>query len=173
MDSAMERGQQWLTTLLQLAGIPADVKAEADNSPSGHKQGEEPVDSYWLTIDQTNLSDEQIKTLTGDRGTVLDGIQYLANASLNLNRSQPTGFYIIELNGYRAKRQAELQAIALEAAEQVRSSGEEVEIKSLSSAERRQIHTILQEYPELETFSRGKEPHRHLVVRRLMQGDPS
>lgn len=173
MDSAMERGQQWLTTLLQLAGVPAEVKAEADNSPSGHKQGEEPVDSYWLTIDQTNLSDEQIKTLTGDRGTVLDGIQYLANASLNLNHSQPTGFYIIELNGYRAKRQAELQAIALEAAEQVRSSGEEVEIKSLSSAERRQIHTILQEYSELETFSRGKEPHRHLVVRRLMQDNPS
>lgn len=170
-DSAMERGQQWLITLLQLAGISADVKAEVENNPSGHKPGEEPVDSYWLTIDQTNLSNEKIETLTGSQGSVLDGIQYLANASLNLNQNEPTGFYIIELNGYRAKRQAELKAIAIEAAEQVRASAEEVEIKSLSSAERRQIHTILQEYPELETFSRGKEPHRHLVVRRLGEGE--
>ncbi len=170
-DSAMERGQQWLKTLLQLAGIPAEVKAEVESNPSGHKVGEEPVNSYWLTIDQTKLSNEQIETLTGSQGSVLDGIQYLANASLNLNQTEPAGFYIIELNGYRAKRQAELKAIATEAAEQVRASAEEVEIKSLSSAERRQIHTILQEYPELETFSRGKEPHRHLVVRRLGEGE--
>jgi len=172
-DSAMERGQQWLTTLLQLAGIPAKVKAEVESNTGGHKVGEEPVDSYWLKIDETNLSPKQIETLTGDRGTVLDGIQYLANATLNLNQTEPHGFYIVELNGYRAKRQAELEAIALEAAEQVRASAEEVEIKSLSSAERRQIHTILQEYPELETFSRGKEPHRHLVVRRKSESDAS
>ena len=172
MDSAMERGQQWLTTLLQLAGIPAKVEAEVENnSASGHKPGETPVDSYWLKIDETNLSNEQIATLTGDRGTVLDGIQYLANATLNINQAEPHGFYIIELNGYRAKRQAELQAIANEAAEKVRETAQEIEIKSLSSAERRQIHTILQEYPELETFSRGKEPHRHLVVRLLQESD--
>lgn len=171
-DSAMERGQQWLKTLLQLSEIPADVKAEVETNPSGHKPGEESVDSYWLTIDQTNLSSKQIETLIGDRGAVLDGIQYLANASLNLNQTEPVGFYIIELNGYRAKRQAELKELAIDAKEQVLATAQEVEIKSLSSAERRQIHTILQEYPELETFSRGKEPHRHLVVRRLMQDNP-
>ncbi len=170
-DSAMERGQQWLKTLLQLAGIPADVKAEVESNSSARKPGEEPVDSYWLTIDETNLSAEQIETLIGSHGEVIDGIQYLANASLNLSQNEPLGFYIIELNGYRAKRQAELKIIALEAAEQVLASAEELEIKSLSSAERRQIHTILQDYPELETFSRGKEPHRHLVVRRLTEGD--
>ncbi len=168
-DSAMEQGQQWLKTLLQLSGIPADVKADVERNSSAHKPGEESVDSYWLTIDQTNLSREQIETLTGSQGAVLDGIQYLANASLNLNHTEPVGFYIIELNGYRAKRQAELKQLAVEAKEQVQTSEQEVEIKSLSSAERRQIHTILQEYPELETFSRGKEPHRHLVVRRRTQ----
>lgn len=171
MDSAV-KGQQWLTTLLQLAGIPADVKAEVESNPGGHKPGETPVDSYWLTIDEKSLSAEQVATFTGSQGEVLDGIQYLANATLNLNQTEPQGFYIVELNGYRAKRQIELNAIALSAAEQVRATEEEVEIKSLSSAERRQIHTILQEYPELETFSRGKEPHRHLVVRRLAADNP-
>lgn len=171
-DSAMEQGQQWLKTLLQLSGIPADVKADVERNTSDRKPGEEAVDSYWLTIDDTNLSAEQIQTLIGSQGAVLDGVQYLANATLNLNHAEPVGFYIIELNGYRAKRQAELEELALNAKEQVQAMAEEVEIKSLSSAERRQIHTILQEYPELETFSRGKEPHRHLVVRLRAQDNP-
>lgn len=161
-DSAKQRGQQWLESLLQLAGVGALVKATQEDSAS--KSSGEQV--YWLTIDETNLSAKQIENLIGDRGAVLDGMQYLANATLNLNQDQQA-FYTIELNGYRAKRQIELQEIAQEAAEKVLSSGEEEEIKSLSSAERRQIHTILQDYQELETFSKGKEPHRHLVVRRL------
>lgn len=162
-DSAKQRGQQWLESLLQLAGVGALVKATQEESASKSEDGQV---NYWLTIDETNLSAEQIENLIGDRGAVLDGMQYLANATLNLNQDQQA-FYTIELNDYRAKRQIELQQVAQSAAEKVLSSGEEVEIKSLSSAERRQIHTILQDYQELETFSKGKEPHRHLVVRRL------
>lgn len=164
-DSAKQRGQQWLESLLQLAGVGALVKATQEDD-SASKPEDEQVKNYWLTIDETNLTAEQIENLIGDRGAVLDGMQYLANAALNLSQEQQA-FYTIELNGYRAKRQTELQEIALEAAEKVLASGEEIEIKSLSSAERRQIHTILQDYEELETFSKGKEPHRHLVVRRL------
>ena len=51
-------------------------------------------------------------------------------------------------------------------AQQVRQTGEEVEMKSLSSAERRQIHTFLKDAEDLETESRGQEPDRRLVVRR-------
>lgn len=163
-DSVKQRGQQWLESLLQLAGVSAPVKATEERSAS--KSEDEQVKNYWLTIDAANLSAEQITSLIGDRGAVLDGMQYLANATLNLSQEQQA-FYTIELNGYRAKRLAELQEIAQSAAQKVLASGEEVEIASLSSAERRQIHTILQDYADLETFSKGKEPHRHLVVRRL------
>jgi len=125
-------------------------------------------DSYWLTINEINLTSEQIQLLIGPEGTVLDAIQYLANASLNLSKTQDQqASYTVELNGYRVRRQAEIQALAENAAEQVRASGKEIEIKSLSSAERRQVHTFLKECTDLETFSRGKEPHRHLVVRLL------
>ena len=40
-----------------------------------------------------------------------------------------------------------------------------MEITALSSAERRQIHTLLKEATDLETESQGEEPHRRLVVR--------
>ncbi len=52
-----------------------------------------------------------------------------------------------------------------EVIDRVRTTGREVEVKSLSSAERRQVHTLLKGFEDLESFSQGKEPHRHLVVR--------
>jgi spoIIIJ-associated protein len=164
-DSQMQRGQQWLQTLLQLAGLSVDVKGELEKTASLQGDSQEP-DSFWLTIDETNLTPEQIQILIGADGSVLDAIQYLANSILNLNQSpEQQGSYTVELNGYRVARQAEIRAMAEAAAQQVRASGQEVEIKSLSSAERRQVHTFLKEFSDLETFSRGKEPHRHLVVR--------
>ncbi len=167
IDSRMQRGQQWLGTLLKLTEVSANVKPELETTPGEDSELQQP-DSYWLTIDETKLTPEQIQILIGSEGTVLDAIQYLANAILNLGQTQDQqASYTVELNGYRVRRQAELRAIAENAAVQVRSSGQEVEIKSLSSAERRQVHTFLKDLTDLETFSRGKEPHRHLVVRQV------
>lgn len=164
-NNPLQRGQQWLKTLLELTGVSTEIQGNLETAQSQDDDSQEP-DNYWLTIDQTNLSSEQIRTLIGADGSVLDAIQYLANSVLNINQPQEgQASYTIELNGYRVKRQAEISALAEAAAQEVRSSGVEVEIKSLSSAERRQIHTFLKEFGDLETFSRGKEPHRHLVVR--------
>jgi spoIIIJ-associated protein len=165
INSPMQRGQQWLKTLLELTGIPAEIQGNLETAPSQDDDSQE-QDNYWLTIDQTNLTPEQIQLLIGADGSVLDAMQYLANSVLNLSQpEQEQASYTIELNGYRVKRQAEISALAEAAAQEVRSFGKEVEIKSLSSAERKQIHTFFQEFGDLETFSRGKEPHRHLVVR--------
>jgi spoIIIJ-associated protein len=162
---AMQRGQEWLQTLLKLANVSAPVNANVGTIPElGHDLPE--PNSYWLTIDETNLTPEQIRVLIGVDGAVLDAIQYLANSVLNLSQPETEqASYTIELNGYRLRRQAEIRSLAETAAAEVRFYGREVEIKSLSSAERRQIHTFLKEFTDLETFSRGKEPYRNLVVR--------
>lgn len=168
MTDQMQRGQQWVKSLLQLINVSADVRGESQQNSVDREFPES--DSYWLTIDETNLMPEQIQVLIGSQGTVLDAIQYLANASLNLNQTEEQqASYTVELNGYRVRRQAEISAIAESAAIEARASGKEVEIKSLSSAERRQVHTFLKDFNDLETFSRGKEPHRHLVVRQIQQ----
>lgn len=160
MTEVMERGQQWLEQILQLAQIPSSVKAE-----KFEETGEESV-NYWLTIDESKLTEYQIEILTGEDGIVLDSIQYLANSILNLNQSpEEQASYTIELNGYRLKRQEELKAMAESVAKIVRETGQEVEMKYLSSAERRQVHTFLKDYFDLETYSRGQEPDRRLVVK--------
>jgi spoIIIJ-associated protein len=156
-EQSQTAGINWLTALLGLQGIKTSVTAKMVEDESGS--------SCWLTIDDSGLSEEQVSTLIGDHGLVLDSIQYLANTTLNLGKSSDEQqAFTIELAGYRAKRLEELKTIASDAAERVLSSEQEFEIKGLSSAERRQVHHFLKAHGGLSTFSRGKEPDRRLVV---------
>lgn len=153
-------GQEWLEKLLSLMGISPQVDISQPDF-----EGRE-AKACWLTIDEAGLNEKQIETLIGPKGKTLDGIQYLANALVNLGQDSDTQrAFTIELDDYRINRQEELHAIAIEAAERVRETGQEQEIQSLSSAERRQIHNFLEKSGDLITESRGQEPHRNLVVR--------
>lgn len=159
MDEKYQRGEAWLSQVMQIVGLPASVHYDEEQTSQDG--------SCWLVVDSESLSAEQIETLIGSHGEVLDSLQYLINTTLNLGKSdgqqQP---YTVELNGYRARRRLELQAMAEQAAHRVRETDEEYEMAALSSAERRQVHTFLKLFDDLETYSRGQEPDRRLVVRR-------
>ena len=164
-DTRVKRGEQWLKELLQLSGFSVEIKVEKEESGLGEKDPLS-LNSYWLTIEESNLNETQIQNLIGRDGKVLDAIQYLANSILNLNQeTEEQASYTVELNGYRVQRLAEIRNMIEEVIDRVRTTGREVEVKSLSSAERRQVHTLLKSFEDLESFSQGKEPHRHLVVR--------
>ncbi|NMF85535.1 R3H domain-containing nucleic acid-binding protein [Nodosilinea sp. P-1105] len=157
-------GVEWLTSLLTMQGVTTTVKASFQDDEAGS--------SCWLTIDHAPLSPEQVQALIGDGGRVLDSIQYLANTTLNLGKSDTEQqAFTIELDGYRARRLEELKALAEEAANQVLANGEAYEIQGLSSAERRQVHHFLSHQESLTTFSRGREPDRRLVVCLVAQQD--
>jgi len=165
-DRQMQRGKQWLENLLILTGFATGVKSAPPELALEKNDYNEESRSYWLTIDESKLKPEQIDILIGPSGATLDAIQYLANSILNINQEPPDqGAYTIELNGYRLQREAEIRDLAENAAKVVRETGNEYEIKSLSAAERRQLHTFLQDRSDVETFSRGEEPDRRLVVR--------
>ncbi|MDE5075250.1 MAG: RNA-binding protein [Trichodesmium sp. St15_bin1_1] len=154
-DKGLDQGQQWLERLLNLAKIPAKVIARQQE------------DSYWLTIDETNLTPEQVSVLVGVDGKVIDAIQYLTNTILNISNDNYEQHlaYTVEIGGYRARRQEELLLMAEYAAKKVRLTRQDYELTSLSSTERRQIHTMLKDCEDLETYSHGQEPDRRLVVR--------
>lgn len=158
IEQVQQLGVQWLTSLLGFQGINTTV--------STHLMEDESGSSCWLVIEAEGLSSEQVAALIGEKGQVLDSIQYLANTTLNLGKeADEQQAFTIELAGYRAQRLEELKVIADQAAVQARESGEEFEVRDLSSAERRQVHHFLSTYEGLETFSRGREPDRRLVVR--------
>ena len=160
MEREVDSGKAWLETLLTLMGLTAQVKVQdkkidSDGSPE-----------FWLTIDKTQLTPQQTNILLGEQGAGIDAIQYLANTLINLSvKPEEQRRYTVELNGYRLKRQEELITWAQEVVQQVRQTRREVEMTPLSSAERRQIHTLLKDVEDLETESRGKGPDRRLVVK--------
>jgi spoIIIJ-associated protein len=162
IDQKVERGKQWLETLLNLSGISTTVDTQ-------QPEGDNNALNYWLTIDRDKLTPEQITNLIGAEGIAIDAIQYLANASLNIHQEQELqAGYIIELDGYRHRRAIELKSIADTAAINVRETGHEVVLQPMSSAERRQLHTFFDtdpSYQDLSTYSRGQEPDRRLVVK--------
>jgi len=163
----------WLQQLLSFMGYKTSVDIRiAEESP---EQINANTKNYWLEINAESLQPEQIQRLIGQDGTVIDSLQYLANACLNhhasseLNHPQNSNFYTVELNGYRSKRLTDLQSLADTAVQQVREMQNEFVIKQLSSADRRYIHQLLEGFPDVETHSHGREPNRHLIVK-LVKG---
>ncbi|MEY3297202.1 MAG: hypothetical protein RLZZ597_462 [Cyanobacteriota bacterium] len=156
-ESVYQTGVNWLTSLLAMQGVIVQVTSHLVEDETGH--------SCWLTIHEEGLTPEQVQTLIGEGGSVLDSMQYLANTTLNLGKpADEQQAFTLELAGYRAKRLEELKAMAQAAAEQVLATGKSCELRGLSSAERRQLHHFIKAQEGLSTFSRGKEPDRRLVV---------
>jgi len=145
----LTRGQVWLQEVLRLMGIQAPVTLDPQRQ--------------WLVIETKDP--RIISIFLSDQGSVLDALQYLANVNLNLHLPPEQQFpFTFELAGYRAKRQQELAVLVAKVAQQVRATGKEVAIPHLSAAERRQVHTLFHQYPDLETVSRGQEPDRYLSL---------
>ena len=160
MEDRVERGKQWLESILSLMGVAASVSSE------GFAKITEDQDSCWLNIQGDRLTKEQIQLLIGDKGKNIDAIQYLANTLLNIEQdAESQGSYTVEIESYRVNRYQELRELVDRATEAVRSTGEEQEISGLSSAERKQIHYLFQDSSELATESRGQEPDRKLIVK--------
>ncbi len=160
MENQLTRGKDWLESLLSLMGTPLTVDID------GFETIADDPDSCWLNIDTTDLSQEQVDSLIGEKGKNIDAVQYLANTILNLFQEDSVqSSYTIEINGYRVSRYQELREIFDTAADRVKETGEEVELVGLSSAERKQVHAFFQDSAELVTESRGQEPNRMLIVK--------
>jgi len=164
MQQNLNRGQQWLEQVLALMGTPASVQL---SYPQPTNETTIAETNPWLVIDETHLNEQQVKALLKDQGSVLDALQYLANTLLNLKMEpEAQTSFTIEFKGYRQQREKELRVLAEKTAWQVLETGESAELSALSGAERRQIHQFLQQYEGLESWSRGQEPDRRLVVQR-------
>jgi spoIIIJ-associated protein len=158
-----DKGSDWLQQLLNLMGYSSPVTL-------GQPPIVDPASTdinVWLEIDRSDLNPQQIQALLGREGANLDAMQYLANVYLNLEHESEGDrcFYTVELDGYRTQKQEQLRSLAEASASQVRNNQQEHKIEALSASERRIVHMLLKEYADLETFSQGQEPHRHLIVR--------
>lgn len=110
-----------------------------------------------------DLEGKDLGILIGRRGETLDALQYLVNLSVNKNRDQKKKI-IIDIEGYRNRREETLQKLALKLAEKAQQRGRNVVLEPMNSQERRIIHTALQGREDIYTFSEGEEPYRKIII---------
>jgi spoIIIJ-associated protein len=99
----------------------------------------------------------------GRHGETLEAIQYLASLVAN-KYSEERVRVILDIGGYRRRRESTLISIAERTADKVSRSGQAINLEPMNAAERRIIHSALQNYPGVTTFSEGEDPERHVII---------
>lgn len=113
---------------------------------------------YKIILQGSNLG-----AIIGRRGETLDAIQQLTNYSVNNGQSKRVRVHI-DAEGYRAKREESLQRLAVKVAGKVVKYRKNMTLEAMNAYERHVIHTALQDYPNVTTYSTGVEPNRRTVV---------
>ncbi|MCY7303863.1 MAG: protein jag [Thermoleophilia bacterium] len=110
------------------------------------------------------LVGDDLGVLIGRHGQTIDALQYLANAICHRTQGDDRMRVVVDASGYRARRAATLESAARTAAEQVVATGHRVELEPMTAVERRIVHELLKDDPEVETSSEGADPNRFVVV---------
>ncbi len=141
-----------LSAILAHMGIYAEIEvlpAEGEEAP--------------LTLNIHARDRQLLGLLIGRRGETLTALQLL----MNLVVSKQTGIHervIVDVEGYRQRRESNLRTMAERVAQQVRQSGHPVMLEAMPPNERRIIHMQLAEYPDISTESEGEGDQRRVVV---------
>jgi spoIIIJ-associated protein len=175
--------------LLGVGYAPARVLATADRPPEP-RPGAEPADEgeqaiarellervlATLSLDasvrieddrdevRATVSGTDLGVLIGRHGQMIDSLQYLANAIAHRALGDGRRRIVVDAAGYRARRAATLEGLARRTAEQASATGRRVELEPMSAVERRMVHEVLKDDPEVTTASEGTEPNRYVVV---------
>ena len=106
---------------------------------------------------------KKLGMLIGRRGETLDAIQHLTGYVIN--RGQGKRIHVsVDAEEYRAKREESLKSLAYKVAAKVVKYRKNMTLEPMNSYERHVIHTALQDYEEVSTYSTGSEPNRRVVV---------
>ncbi len=138
--------------------ILADMEIEANVMHRFNKDGD-------LCI---RINGESAGILIGHHGDTLDTLQYIVNLAANRKESENDKReytrVVLDVEGYREKREATVRALAGKLASRVKKTNRSIKLEPMSAHERRVIHSEIQKIEGVTTFSIGQEPKRRIVV---------
>ena len=114
-----------------------------------------------------SITGEAASVLIGHHGDTLDALQYLTNLAgtqKNENGEKCKARVTIDIEGYRAKREETLRALARRKAEQALKNHRSVMLEPMSAYERRIIHSEIQGIEGVSTNSVGSDSNRKIVI---------
>jgi spoIIIJ-associated protein len=109
------------------------------------------------------LHGEDMGLFIGRHGQTIDAVQHLAFKVAAQGQS-PAPKVEVDAAGYRDRRRQALERQADQAAADALRSDRPVALDAMSATERKVVHEYLKDRGDVETYSEGTEPDRHLVV---------
>ena len=113
------------------------------------------------------IKGDDASTLIGHHGDTLDALQYLANlasARKNIHGERDKSRVTLDIEGYRAKREETLRALARRMAAKALKNRRSVMLEPMSAYERRIIHSEIQNIEGVSTNSIGSDNNRKIVI---------
>jgi spoIIIJ-associated protein len=146
-ETVAATAQEFVSGLLRAAELDAEVASSVDG------------DSAVVEV-----TGEAMGVLIGRRGQTLDAVQELTRTAVQ-HRLKARARVLVDIEGYRARRQASLADYAAAMAERAKARGTEIELEPMSAYERKIVHTAVAEVPGASSYSEGEEPQRKVIIR--------
>jgi spoIIIJ-associated protein len=143
---AAEALNELLAKLVDALGLEAEITVDDDGE-----------------LVRGRLAGEDLGLFIGRHGQTIDAVQHLAMRVV-ASAAGERRLVEVDAEGYRERRAEALRGQADEAADEALRFGRPVSLDAMGASERKLVHEYLRERGDVETYSEGDEPHRHLVV---------
>jgi spoIIIJ-associated protein len=152
-EDVLRVARQTVTELLEKMKVKAQVTASI-------RKAEDAEDEDTILI---NIEGDDLSILIGRRSETLNALQYITSLIVGkrLNSWVPL---MIDVQGYRARRERQLRVLARRMAEQAVHTGRRQVLEPMPANERRVIHLELRDHPQVATESIGDEPNRKITI---------
>ncbi len=145
-EEPAERMRALVTRVVQALGLRATVDVEESDEEL-----------------RATVNGDDLGLLIGKHGATIDALQHLA-LRFALRGADDRRMVVVDVAGYRERREAALQRSADRAVAEALQYGRAVELEPMRALERKIVHVYLRDRTDIETHSEGDEPDRRLVV---------
>jgi spoIIIJ-associated protein len=152
-EEAVRIVQDTVEELLQRMGVRGSVEAKW-----GEADAEGRVRPLFVDVHGEDLS-----VLIGRRGETLSALQYITRLIVGKELKRPIAV-IIDVEGYRSRRERQLRRLAQRMAQQALETGRTMSLEPMPANERRIIHIELRDDPKVDTLSVGEGDRRKVTI---------
>jgi len=110
-----------------------------------------------------DIRGDDLSVLIGRRAETLNALQYILALIVSKEATNWVQV-IVDVEGYRARRERQLRQLARRMAEQAIRTGKRQVLEPMSSAERRIVHLELRNHADVTSESVGDEPNRKVTI---------
>lgn len=152
-DHILEIARETVTDLLGMMKIQAEVKVYYGVPDEGDRN--KPI--------HVDIQGQDLSILIGRKAETLNALQYIARLIMGKELEQSIPL-VIDVEGYRRRRDRQIRQLARRVADQVRTTGRSQALEPMVPAERRLVHIELRNDPDLFTKSIGEGNRRKVVI---------